>query len=505
MSVMVTLNVVVGFQSPGLPSPFPATRVASPVLLSARAADDPAASDGAYSQRYFRKVLDGAWTGMPKADALAPSNEDVIASLILNLLGHLTAAAVACDLLHQKPLFDVFHDDDVLGVLLLSLAWGIPGALAVSGLELWRQGDSSVRVATKKQPCPRANLEHLAILVGTAPLSAVSAAVLGDDGVGERAASLLLQPKPGTVTLGSRNERTNMGSREQSIRSLALATGGALASCAWAQGVVQTTLCAKLNVAAHKLAIVAIPTMCTSGGSGMDIDFAASCPIVAAGVFVPPLVAMASTTLIVAVFESVTTTLLQPQAAARAEAASAALDAALRRTRSLFSLEASADVASRRVAAFEVEVAQWQAARAEAVTKDRVASVGRAAVGAAVFAASGGCLLAPVVASMGVSINAIVQLVAPAVLEGPESRPSVLSVPAAVAQASPQVPIAFTTGFTLFALSWIEPRRALAADVGDFSRAFLDVFCSNIAINGGILLAVIAAVANAKLTKSDRE
>jgi hypothetical protein len=52
-----------------------------------------------------------------------------------------------------------------------------------------------------------------------------------------------------------------------------------------------------------------------------------------------------------------------------------------------------------------LQVNTWQQRRDELMHKDVLASAGRAAVAAAVYAASGGCMLAPVIASFGVAFD----------------------------------------------------------------------------------------------------
>ena len=75
------------------------------------------------------------------------------------------------------------------------------------------------------------------------------------------------------------------------------------------------------------------------------------------------------------------------------------------RSRSLFALELDAVSAEQAANEFGAQIVAWTDAREQATRKDILASAGRAAVAAAVFAASGGCLLAPVVASLGVAVD----------------------------------------------------------------------------------------------------
>ena len=75
-------------------------------------------------------------------------------------------------------------------------------------------------------------------------------------------------------------------------------------------------------------------------------------------------------------------------------------------------------------------MAGWEQRRADVARTDGVASGARAVVAAAAFAASGGCLLATVLASLGA-----------AQLEGAEME-----------QAAP--PVAFATAYALVAVAW---------------------------------------------------
>ena len=56
----------------------------------------------------------------------------------------------------------------------------------------------------------------------------------------------------------------------------------------------------------------------------------------------------------------------------------------------------------RRVAALRAEATRWAAERSEAERRSLIARVGRAAVATAAFGASGGSLVAPVLASLGI-------------------------------------------------------------------------------------------------------
>ena len=105
------------------------------------------------------------------------------------------------------------------------LVWGVPGAFSMAAVELWRCGDDCA-VPEDDADCPRCSALVSPLLIGTAPVAAVSRVLLNEAGVGERVVRVVQQ--------------SSDGARQAS--TVALAAGGALASCAWAQGVVQTYL-----------------------------------------------------------------------------------------------------------------------------------------------------------------------------------------------------------------------------------------------------------------------
>lgn len=118
-----------------------------------------------------------------------------------------------------------------------------------------------------------------------------------------------------------------------------------------------------------------------------------------------PAAAVLVTATLVVAFETATASVLQPEAVARARATEEALEAAREKAGLFFALEAPPEEARRRAVAFEAEAKRWKLAREEAARRDTVASALRATVAASVFAASGGCLLAPVVAGLGVAFD----------------------------------------------------------------------------------------------------
>jgi hypothetical protein len=140
------------------------------------------------------------------------------------------------------------------------------------------------------------------------------------------------------------------------------------------------------------------------------------------------------TALLVTISENALTMALQPVTRAKAHAVGAALKHARRRSLSLFALEAPFEEAKHAAATFDEQIEQWEYRREDATRRDRVGSAARAAVAAAAFAASGGCLVAPVIASLGVVVN-------------PDELPL-------VAPSSEEPPIEWAAGFILLASAW---------------------------------------------------
>ena len=91
---------------------------------------------------------------------------------------------------------------------------------------------------------------------------------------------------------------------------------------------------------------------------------------------------------------------LATQAAAEAIAIEAAVSRACELSPRRFALEAPADEARRRDAAFQAAAAQWRRERQERDSRAAVASAARALVAAAAYAQSGGSQLAPLLAGV---------------------------------------------------------------------------------------------------------
>ena len=129
-------------------------------------------------------------------------------------------------------------------------------------------------------------------------------------------------------------------------------------------------------------------------------------PLLALSHFVSAAAPLAAATVAVAVAalsEGALCRALQPMATRRqAEAEAEAVASLCRRAPTLWALEAPPDAVRRRVAALRSEASRWAEERSEAERRSRIARVGRAAVATAAFGASGGSLVAPVLASLGI-------------------------------------------------------------------------------------------------------
>ena len=229
--------------------------------------------------------------------------------------------------------------------------------------------------------------------------------------------------------------------------------GGTLVGSAWTHGLLQVGWKAILANAALQLAgtsadLAEGAQAVTAFGEDVMAALAGSDavwqhPLVPLSHFVTaaaPIAAASVAVAAAAVGEGVLSRNLQPLATRRcAEAEADALASLCRRAPAMWALEAPPDAVRRRVAALRSDAARWRADRAEAERRSRIARVGRAAVASAAFGAnglgfgypvphppppphphphphsnppepgaSGGSLLAPVLASLGiVSIRGI--------------------------------------------------------------------------------------------------
>ena len=91
---------------------------------------------------------------------------------------------------------------------------------------------------------------------------------------------------------------------------------------------------------------------------------------------------------------------LRPAVTAEARAREQAVAVASERSLQRFALEAPADVAERRHHAFVAAAGEWRDARRRRDTREHAASTARALIAAAVYAASGGSQLAPLMAGV---------------------------------------------------------------------------------------------------------
>lgn len=228
------------------------------------------------------------------------------------------------------------------------------------------------------------------MLIGTAPLSVLSSLVAVDQSLGERSLAMVAS-------------RSIDGAPRGLPSSSTLVTAcSALVSCAWGQGIVQTSVCAAFHEATMRAAITGIEDGADLLPGTVGLGSASNLAFVQTVMALEQAIVVVATTLIVALSGNALVLALQPVGRAKAAAISSALHHARRTAHTLFALEAPPEEARSAAVAFEEQVDDWESRRNDAFQRDLVAAAGRAAVAAAVFAASGGCILSSVVASLGV-------------------------------------------------------------------------------------------------------
>jgi hypothetical protein len=227
----------------------------------------------------------------------------------------------------------------------LGVGHGLVGAIAIGGAELWR---SDTRVDT---PDSHSQLSH-ATLVGTLPIQLASRAAMqgADDRVDARAIEIV-------------------HTQSEEVQALLLLCG-VMASCSWAQGVVQQALSLRLAWLNDGASLPLGTLLAVCGAAGLS-------------------------TLVSGQITACST------AAAEAAASREALRLAVERSPKLFALEMPQELANRRAEAFR-EVADAHETHAQqAKRKDEAAAAFRCVVAASVYATSGGSIFAPVTASLG--------------------------------------------------------------------------------------------------------
>ena len=241
---------------------------------------------------------------------------------------------------------------------------GLAGAAAVRGTEAWRIGGDESG-GYNEEP----SLSH-SILCATAPLAVVSRVGSGDSSVGERAVSLVLE-QPSTLP------------------SAFLHVAGTTAAVAWSHGVVQQAVTLGMTDLAIKNAMANMPA---------DPEATWWWPVVASGTAVAPIVAALLAASVTAAADGAVSRALRPQAMAEESASEQFVRTARERSLQRFALDAPADVAQRRDAAFQRAASEWEQANREREAKAATASFVRALVASAVYAASGNSQIAPILA-----------------------------------------------------------------------------------------------------------
>jgi len=224
------------------------------------------------------------------------------------------------------------------------LLWGVPGAALVKELESWRCKVSAAEISPTVSNT---------VVLGLLPLSII-----------ERL----------------RGERALPVVREAPFLTAATLVGGAAASSAVVNGLLQSSYAAILREL-------------------FDAGAAPFCGLAAAAT---PAAAAMTTAAALAMADGAVDRALRPLARAREDAEAAAVADLRRRAPRLYQLGMPPDAARRMSRALEEEAGAWEWRRAEERRRADVARVLRAAVVSTVYAASGGSLMAPVLASLGV-------------------------------------------------------------------------------------------------------
>ena len=357
-------------------------------VLSSVAALSPSAALRA--ETHFARIVSAARQQPAFNEVLDLTPSYIVGTLAFNMAAHVTVARELAVLLGAGPAPTLFSAG--LAANLHGLAWGVPAALVVAAIERWRCDDGCSVGEAAALACPRCSALTNPVLIGTAPLAALSHALLNDNSIGERAVDIL------TIADDDNGVRSFDGAPKGLPSSTTLlAAGGALVSCVWAQGLVQSGMCTAFHEATMRVA-----TSSLAGAHGDAWSATGAVLAMAARTAIEPAAVIVLTMGLVAAIDTIATRSLQPVATATERATVAALDDAKPRATRLFSLEAPTAEAQGAAKAFEAQVAAWEANRDELTRRDRIASAARALVAASAFAASGGCLLAPIVGSLGV-------------------------------------------------------------------------------------------------------
>lgn len=244
------------------------------------------------------------------------------------------------------------------------LAIGCVGAATLRAAEHWQN-----RVALPGRDRYTHCVLRRSILVGTLPLSLIARFTVADQGVGERAVCVVIK-----------------GTRP--LPKALLHVAGTTASTACVQGVLQQSLTQNLFTLASASAVRTL-------SDGYDPLTTWWWPLVASGTALAPVAAAAVAGAVAIGADLLVTPLLQPLGEAEAAAQLEAVAVARQRSPRAFALEAPADVAAKRAAAFDTLATQWEDAQAQAQQRENMGSILRCVIAAVTYAASNGSILGP--------------------------------------------------------------------------------------------------------------
>ena len=329
----------------------------------------------AFAQRHLRAVLGNAEASVP----ILHGRVQLPLSFLMLQIGatHLALLVLAGSLAALLdnvcwPAADAACQADISPG---GMGWGVVGAILVRASEWWRaQGGNELALGSVAARHDEHDDHTLAgaVLVGTLPLQAMARLGVGDVSVGERSVQAV---------------RTSPTALPKAFVHAA----GVLVSTAWAQGLCQQALAARLYAGSTN----AVVRLVAEDPSAVEAWW---WPLAASGTAATPLIAAVITVLIAFSTERAIGQSLTPFAAAERAACEEAVSTARERSPQAFALEAPEPIARARARAFDAAAAAWQRAQRDLAWREEATMAARAMVFASVYAASGGSFVAPVLA-----------------------------------------------------------------------------------------------------------
>ena len=348
------------------------------------------AEDVAFGERHLLSALEDARrraVPMPSAEVF---DDDVLLSFVVVsslLLSLLLADVAGSFFLGGNSMLETIGHEISRSDLSSALDAAAPASLLILFAEWWRRAAPG---ATDSDADERLGN---AVILCCLPATVISSSVFGDTSVGERAAHRVVHGD------------------SLPVEKAALRSAAAMAAAAWTHGLLQATLSTTLSVAASHAAVSTLP-IDPAGTWGVTYDGAEpmlSVPWwyigVAAAPALAPLLAAACTALVSAAADSeVARTPLRPVRRAKEAAAAETRELEVERAPKLFALSAPPARAERRADALHATAAARAAAAGERARRTSTATAVRAGATAYACMASGGSILAPVIATLSAEL-----------------------------------------------------------------------------------------------------